>query len=143
MFNRKIRHNIPDWTDKINKKKMNENLQENDKNSKYKSKHYMDNKHHSTNRAMKIGDRVLVKQRKLNKLTPTFNPQPYTVIQRNGYKITAKREISNHNVKRNISYFKLILRTVPTIPKIKEEEEMSIFENQEPTLNQPLPAGNE
>ena len=55
---------------------MNENLQENDKNSKYKSKHYMKNKHHSTNRAMKIGDRVLVKQRKLNKLTPTFNPQP-------------------------------------------------------------------
>ena len=51
--------------------------------------------------------------------------------------------ISNHIVKRNISYFKLILRTVPTIPKIKEEEEMSIFENQEPTLNQPLSARNE
>ena len=61
MSNRKIRHNIPDWTDKINQKKMNENLQENDKNSKYKSKHYMDNKHRSTNIAMKIGDRVLVK----------------------------------------------------------------------------------
>ena len=36
-----------------------------------------DSRYHTKNRQMHIGDCVLVKQPRLNKLTPPFDPDPY------------------------------------------------------------------
>ena len=43
------------------------------------------------------GDRVLVKQRKINKLTPKFQPHPYTVTDTNGTMITAESRKKNYS----------------------------------------------
>ena len=50
----------------------------------------------------------MVKQRKLNKLTPIFDPTSYIVIGRNGTLIKVKEENSDRVVTRNISHFRRI-----------------------------------
>ena len=59
---------------------------------------------------LKIGDQVLVKQDKHNKLTPLFEPNPYTVIDRDHSMITAQSP--HKTVVRNASHFK-VLEPVP------------------------------
>eukprot|EP00794_Sanderia_malayensis_P001406 gene1406-1554_t len=55
---------------------------------------------------IKIGDNVLVKQPKQNKLSTNFNPEPYTVVERKGTMIVAFNQRNNHTITRNISHFK-------------------------------------
>ncbi len=55
---------------------------------------------------MNIGDTVLVRQRKENKLTPKYNPQPYKVTARKGARVTVCR--NGHYITRNVVYFKKI-----------------------------------
>eukprot|EP00794_Sanderia_malayensis_P017917 gene17917-19694_t len=53
-----------------------------------------------------VGDLVIVKQRKQNKFSTKFNPNPYTVIAKKGTMITAENQ--NHQITRNISHCKKI-----------------------------------
>ena len=69
----------------------------------------MDRKRHTKPRTINVGDTVLVRQEKQNKLTTQFNQTPYTVINRKGSEVTAKSR-NNHIVRRNASHFKKILR---------------------------------
>ena len=50
----------------------------------------------------------MVKQRKLNKLTPIFKSTPYIVIETKGTLIIAKAENSGRVVTRNIAHFRRI-----------------------------------
>ena len=52
----------------------------------------------------------MIKQRKLNKRTPTLEPTPYIVIFKKGALVKAKAENSDHVVTRNISHFCRILK---------------------------------
>ena len=54
-------------------------LEAHDKIMKDKMKKYFDNRYQTKNRQIHIGDHVLVKQPRLNKLTPLFNPDPFFV----------------------------------------------------------------
>ena len=47
--------------------------------------------------SIKVGDVVLVKQPKINKLTSKFDPKPYQVITIKGIMITARR--TNHQTR--------------------------------------------
>ena len=85
MYQRKIRYTIPDINHKVNKN-INKTLEQRDKLSKTLSKQYMDNRKHAKASALNIG--VLVKQRKQNKLTPPFNPNPYNTEQMKGTLVT-------------------------------------------------------
>ena len=51
-----------------------------------------------------IGDKVLVRQKKRNKLTPAFSPEMYTVTRVKGSMITGRR--GKHEVTRDASMFK-------------------------------------
>ena len=51
---------------------------------------------------IKIGDYVLVKQEKKNKLSVNFNQKPYKVIKRTGVEISAQSN-DGHIITRNIS----------------------------------------
>ena len=102
MFNQKIRYNIPSVDDKIDNKVQN-SLDENDKIGKLKQRYYA-NRHCKT-RAIEIGDKILVLQKKQNKLTPKFNQYPYVVTEIKGTMITAENPVNTHRVTRNISQF--------------------------------------
>jgi hypothetical protein len=76
------------------------------KRNQEKMKKYSDHRQHSKTTDLKIGDRVLIRQPKKNKLTPSFNPKPFTVDARKGTMVTVKS--GSKRITRNISFFKKI-----------------------------------
>ena len=110
MFNRKVKFTIPHIDRKINIDNVNNELEKNISASKQHVKEYHDKRHHAKNISLQIGDRVTVKQRKLNKLTPIFQITHYIVIETKETLIKAKEENSDRVVTRNISYFCRILK---------------------------------
>ena len=73
---------------------------------KDKMEKYFDNRYQTKNRQIYIGDRVLVKQQRLNKLTPPFDSDLYFVKCVKGNMITAERR--NKSITRNKEHFILL-----------------------------------
>ena len=87
----------------------------NDHISKSKMCEYTDAKRHTKPCYMKPGDTVLVKQKRQNKLTPPFSPDPYEITARKGSMVTAQR--GDHTITRNSSHFKVMKGGAdPTLP---------------------------
>ena len=83
-----------------------------DKDSKAKMKAYADQKRQVKLHNLNAGDTTLVKQRRLNKASPHFEPVPYTVLDVKGSMITARRTTDQKEVTRNSSHFKKL----PNLP---------------------------
>ena len=71
---------------------------------------YVSQKYGTKARTLSMGDAVLVRQERRNKMTPVYDPKPYRVTAVKGSMITAPR--SGHSVTRNSSFSKLITRTL-------------------------------
>jgi hypothetical protein len=71
------------------------------------NKRYADEKRNVRERPIKVGDYVLWKQERRNKLTPNFNETPHIVISRNNNTVTARSQ-TGHTITRNVSHFKPI-----------------------------------
>ena len=84
MYQRKIRHSIPDVDTTVNKTELNEHLESNDHMAKLQAKVYKVTRTHAKPNTLQVGDRVLVKQRKLHKITPRFNTNPYYITDMKG-----------------------------------------------------------
>ena len=81
-------------------------VRENDRNGKEKMKINADKFNHAKEYTILIGDTVLVRQQKKNKLSKRFDPEPHQVTRMKGTMVTATRQ--GHYVTRNISFFKKI-----------------------------------
>ena len=71
------------------------------------NKQYADNRRNANTSDIKVGDQILVRQSRQNKLTPRFNTTRYTVTERNKSRVTA-RNWNGHTITRNVSHFKPI-----------------------------------
>ena len=92
---------------------------------KVKSKQYVDTRRHTRKSTIKEGDIVLVKQKKKNKYTTMFRPQPYKVVKVRYSRVTAKR--GDHVITRNISHFKKFSGVHrETVPKPESEDDITI-----------------
>ena len=80
-------------------------INETDAETKVKSKSYADKRRGAKQPNFTVGDQVLVRQAKRNKLTSRFIPKPYEIIDIKGTMITARRK--EHQITRNCSHFKL------------------------------------
>ncbi len=71
---------------------------------------------------IRLGSLVLIKLKKINKSTPTWDPNPYEITNINGTQMTARRH--NHTTTRNSSFFKLYRHDFdddePTVMERKE-----------------------
>ena len=65
-----------------------------------------DKRQHSKTNDLKVGDTVLIRQPKKNKLSPLFDPKPFKVEAWKGTMVMAKR--GSHTITGNISFFKKI-----------------------------------
>ena len=72
------------------------------------NKVYADKKRHAKHCNIKVGDYVLIKQDKQNKLIPRFNEKPLIVVHRNKSRITVE-DNDKRKITRNVSHFKRIL----------------------------------
>ena len=77
-------------------------------------KELTDGKNHAKDPKLEIGDHVLVKQQRKDKLDMPFNPNPYKIVQKKGNMITAK--CGDHKITRNSSFFKKISQQCGTMP---------------------------
>ena len=108
-------------------------LAHNDAVSKMKMKNYADQRRHTRDSDIRTGDHALVKQQKRNKLTPLYDPHPYSVVKKRGSLMVARR--GNHFVTRNSSFFKPMQTDVPS--EEEEEEEVDAanqFDSQPETM---------
>ncbi len=105
LFNRSVKGKFPSLTKNrvLNKHK---EARDNETKSQNYQKEYADKRRNAKESEIKVGDTVLVKQQKQNKLTTRFSKTPYVVVSRTGTKVTA--ENANHRITRNVSHFKRI-----------------------------------
>ena len=73
------------------------------------NKQYADEKRHAKESSIKVGDCVLIRQERRNKLTSNYNSEPYTVTYKSKCEITATNK-DGHTVRRNVSHCKRIPR---------------------------------
>lgn len=102
MFGRRIKTHFPEFCSEPSV--CDRQLQQRDLHSRIKYKTYADIKRHTSTRFFNVGDKVLCKQPKVNKLTPPFNPVPCVIEKVDGRKITARR--NGQIIVRNSSFFK-------------------------------------
>ena len=78
-----------------------------------------------------MGDYVLVRQDKQNKLTPNFNKTPYVVTHKTHSRVTA-RNSNGHTITRNVSQFKQIPKPKATHVETDDED---LYNNEHNTTN--------
>ena len=79
-----------------------------DERAKTAMKTYADKRRHAKPNQLQIGEEVLVKIPKTDKLSSYYNPKPYNVTEIKGTMITAS--CGNHSITRNASFFKKLNR---------------------------------
>ena len=82
-----------------------------------------------------ISDRVLVRKRRGNKVTPHYDPRPYSVMKQKGSMVTAR--CGCHWITGNSSHFK---KVTPTIPEGEDNTDGSSDNDDDNTLAQQQPA---
>ena len=110
LYQRKIRGKIPTINNTPNREAI-QNLPHRDYESKQKIKSYIDRRYHARDSKIDLGDYVLVKQKKKDKLSSRFDSQPYRITQRRGTMLTGTRP--GHSITRNIQHFKFLSKTEP------------------------------
>ena len=102
---------------------------QNDVKAKQKMCIHADRHRHTKQSPMQPGDQVLVKQKRLTKLTPPYSPHPYEIIEKKGSMITARR--GNHKIVRNSSHFRSVTGVPSSLRAETPEEE---YPDPEPDL---------
>ena len=104
LMNRDLRSKLPDLPAETYGSNQAEIAINNDKKYKQKQKFYADRK--CSDISFKIGDYVLLKQKKVNKLSPNFSKLVHIIVDIKGSQIHARRLTDNKLFCRNSSFFK-------------------------------------
>ena len=119
LFGRNIKTRLPQFVPKSNDKK----LRGTDKQKKLKMKVYADERNNARKSNLTVGDNVLVKQPKENKLSTPFDPKPYQITNRKGTMVTASRE--DKSITRNSTFFKPIHGHVQVPPTNDDSDDFT------------------
>ncbi|XP_022803357.1 uncharacterized protein K02A2.6-like [Stylophora pistillata] len=93
-------------------------VRQTDANKTEKMKAYADKHNHAKHSDFEVGDRVLIKQPKHNKLSTPFCPEPLEITQKKGSMVTAQN--ADHSVTRNSSFFKKLPSNTPVSPNLND-----------------------
>ena len=102
LFGRPLHTQVPLLDDKVY---LTLEVREYEKSCKERMKEYNDRRRYAKESMMKIGDKVIVRQRKTT-TKPFYDPIPYTVTEKKGSMVTATR--TNKRITRDVSKFKMI-----------------------------------
>ena len=120
LYNRKVQTKLPQLATK-NRSDVGHQVQQNDERAKMKIKEYADKKSKAEVSNLQIGDLVLIRQRKQNKLSTKFNSSPFRVVRKKETMVTAVRR--GKYVTRNVSQFKRVDSSTEAETSGEEEEE--------------------
>ena len=99
MFGREMRSKLPELrreTVDVSR----EATRDTDWSNKLKGKDYADEQRRAVPRSLRVGDAVLLKAEKTNKLSSNFCPSPFKVVQKTGSDVTLRNE-NGVELKRN------------------------------------------
>ena len=82
-----------------------EEICDQDLSNKLKGKAYADNRRGATPKSIRIGDAVLLRAEKSNKLSSNFNPSPFKVVNKTGAEVTVRND-AGAEFKRNTAFVK-------------------------------------
>ena len=136
---RKLKTTLPEVTPPVRQQTIAEtqkNLAERDAEQKKKIKACADQKLGVRESNIKLGDTVLVKQPKANKLSTPFNPVPLVVEEKQGSMITASD--GHKTVTCNSSMFKVVPSHIEHTGKHKQEMNEDVSANPQPLEIQEL-----
>ena len=137
LFNRKVRDKLLQLTSEhTNQSDLGAKVKGNDDRAKVKMMMYADTKARTKTSTIKVGDIVLARQRKDNKLSTCFDLIPFQVVHLNGTMFTAHR--NGKYITHNVSYFKVIDTEIQGDDDNEEEEEdnlVSSLNSKSSTLN--------
>ena len=125
LFNRPVRGTLPMLNPKDKVLNRHKEAKTNDAKAKTRARDYANKRRHAKSSDLKVGEKIILKQRKRNKFTTKFELEPYTIIERKGTKVVAKN--GRHTVTRNTSFFKKIKGDM------REPDEDEIFNEQTTT----------
>ena len=132
LFNRTVQGKLPIlWKNNVLDK--HQQARDNERKRKEYNEGYAHRKQRTKKSDIQVGDCVLVKQERNNKLTPNYNPTPYVVIRREHSRVTAKSK-DGHTITRNVSHFKRIPEQ-----ELSEDEEENRPDRREPDETQGQP----
>ena len=100
LFGRKIRSKLPS----LQNHRLESEVRDTDSERKEKGKQYADKKRGACESSINVGDKVLLKQQKRNKLDTNFDPDPFVVCEKNGNSVVVER--NGVTYKRNVSFVK-------------------------------------
>lgn len=125
MFGRNNRDKLPCITNPV---EIDEEMADRDKVEKEKEKVYVDARRNARQSDINIGDSVLIKRFcKLNKLSPTFDPNVCKVISISGAEAVVESEETHKIYRRNLSHLKkLVSDPMDLNNTIKEQNHMPI-----------------
>lgn len=106
LFGRVLRTKLPEQQ-AATKDNQDEALRQRDHAAKQKMKKYADQRRNHSKSTIKVGDTVLIRQRKKNKLSTRFKPDPVKVVERKGSMIVIRKR-DGTKLARNVSYAKKI-----------------------------------
>lgn len=87
-----------------------------DAQAKQKGKEYTDKRRHAKPSETVVGDTVwLKKMSRPNKLAPTFDPVPHTVVEKKGNELIVVNPATNARYRRNVSH---AIKAPPTDPAV-------------------------
>lgn len=108
LFGRKLRTKLPEIR-KETKAELNEAIRDRESLKKELGKQYTDSHRHAKESNTKVGDEVLLQQRRRDKFSTHFEPDPYKIVEKTGSQVTVQ---SNTGVqyKRNVSHTRPYIR---------------------------------
>lgn len=132
MFGRTIRDKLPNIEQPS---EVDESLKDHDKEKKEMGKQYSDGKRNAKTSELKVGDVVWLKRlMKTNKLSPTFDPEPYVIIERMGSELLVEDPETKAKYRRNVAHATL----APPAPEAANKE-LPISTSDEETLDGNIP----
>ena len=115
LFSRKLRTPVPILFPRC---RTDQFVKRHDAQKKNRKKEYHDKKRDAKTTVIKVGDQVLVKQKKTT-VKPFYDSKPYRVISVKGTMVTAAR--NNKSITRNVSKFRKIPQITPSVPREDQE----------------------
>ena len=136
MFQRETSFTIPSMKKRLEERTINQQARETQEQAKQQRKTYFDNRTNAKDHNIKVGDTVLLKQQKRNKLSTAYEPKQYKVTATNHNMITATDSSGQYTRTRNVSHFR---PTPPLHFKQEEQDPEEITEERTPDITQTPP----
>ena len=130
MFNREMVTKLPDisLSDAREEEREGYGLQkllDRDAETKQLTKDYADERRHARDKDLRVGDKVLLEKKRENKLSQSYESQPYSVVDKNGDQVVI-RSPQGVEYKRNVTHVK----------KMENQEPQALSSEQPPVANE-------